>query len=345
MTKRNRLLMIGNYLPAGKWNKNIWHYLAEWLAQRGWQVRTTSSLENKVLRLVDMLRTVWKERRAYDLAQIDVFSGQAFIYAEACIWLLTRLKKPVVLTLHGGMLPDFYQRRSGRVQFVLKRAAAVVTPSPYIQSALKGICPDMRLIPNPIELSSAIFRLRDKVEPKLIWVRAFHRVYNPSLVPEVIELLDAVYPEISIMMLGPDKHDGSLGAMKARARELSVERKIKVIGSVPHTDIPAWLDKADIFINTTNYDNAPRSVIEAMANGMCVVSTNVGGIPFIIDDGESGLLVPPSDALAMADAIQRILSDPLLAKKLSRHAFEKAQNNDWSTILPMWEELFYEVIS
>lgn len=336
--------MIGNYLPATRWNKNIWHFLAERLRNSGWKVITTSSKENPFLRLMDMLWTVWKERKNFQLAQIDVFSGKAFMYAEACLFLLNHLKKPIILTLHGGRLPDFSKQYPKRMGYVLESVDAVVTPSPFIQSALSSFRSDIRLIPNPIDLSAAILRVREEAKPRLIWVRAFHQVYNPRLAVEVISELTADYSDITLIMLGPDKGDGSLDQMLSRARALGLEDKIEVEGGIPHTEIPIWLDRADIFINTSNYDTAPRSILEAMANGLCVVSTNVGGIPYMVEDNESGLLVPPNDPKAMAGAIKKILTNPSLTKTLSTYARKKAEMNDWSSILPQWEKLFSEVI-
>ena len=101
------ILLIGNHLSIDHANKNVWHYMAEKLSARGWQVITTSSQQNQALRLLDMLSTVYTQRHEYVLAQIDVFSGKAFIYAEACSQLLKWLGKPMVLTLHGGGLPEF----------------------------------------------------------------------------------------------------------------------------------------------------------------------------------------------------------------------------------------------
>ena len=337
--------MIGNYLSTQKWNKNIWHYLAERLSEVGWNVITTSSKENQILRMLDMLWTIWRERKNTTLAQIDVFSGRAFIFAEVSSWLLTHLKKPIVLTLHGGRLPEFSQSHPKRVQRLLSKAKVVVTPTPFIKSALKKFRKDIHYIPNPINLSDAIFRQRDELKPKLIWVRAFHEVYNPSLAPKVIKLLVSEFPEIHLMMLGPDKGDGSLAHMLDIAKNLDVADKIEVVGGVPHLEIPKWLDKADIFINTTNYDAAPRSVLEAMANGLCVVSTNVGGIPNMIDDGTECLLVPPDHPVEMANAVKKILNNPKFGERLSFNAHNRALDYDWSNVLPKWDELLREIIN
>lgn len=337
------ILMIGNYLPQPKYNKNIWQFLSEKLSANGWIVITASSKENKVLRLLDMLYTVWKYRDVYRLAQIDVFSGSAFTFAQFCSWLLKRLKKPVVFTLHGGGLAEFAQLHPNRVRRVFQRASVIVTPSPFLQQMLSAFHPDIRHIPNPIETHSAIVRLRRNPQPILIWVRAFHRIYNPSLAVKSLALLVPDFPEIRLLMLGPDKGDGSFAKFKQEAITLNVDKHIELIGAVDHEDVLLWLDKADIFINTTNFDAAPRSVLEAMANGLCVVSTNVGGVPYIIEDGKDGLLVPPGEPELMAEAIRKVLSNHEFAEMLSRNAQNKAANYDWSSILPQWLNLLQEV--
>ncbi|MBA3257451.1 MAG: glycosyltransferase family 4 protein, partial [Pyrinomonadaceae bacterium] len=93
----------------------------------------------------------------------------------------------------------------------------------------------------------------------------------------------------------------------------------------------------------TNVDNAPVSVLESMACGLCVVSTNVGGIPYLLKHEEDALLVPPDDAQAMAAAVRRIYSEPGLAERLSRKGRAKVEQFDWSAILPQWEALLSAV--
>jgi glycosyltransferase involved in cell wall biosynthesis len=100
------------------------------------------------------------------------------------------------------------------------------------------------------------------------------------------------------------------------------------------------MDQGDIFLNTTNVDNTPISVLEAMACGLCVVSTNAGGIPYLLEHERDALLVPPDDAQAMARAVHRILTEPGLAESLSENARRKVEQFDWCAVLPQWERLF-----
>lgn len=336
--------MIGNYLASPRHNRNIWQSLSERLANAGWTVITTSDKENQLLRLLDMLCTVIKGRKKYALAQIDVFSGLAFTYAEFCVSLLRLLKKPIILTLHGGRLPEFAQKFPRRVNHLLKSVEVVVTPSPFLQQSLQIFCASICFIPNPVDLSSSIYRQRSKPIPNLIWVRAFHEIYNPSLAIQVINELKDEFPEIRLTMVGPIKSKSSKNQMMELSVDLMVNDRLVVIPGVANSEIPYLLDQSDIFINTSNYDTAPRSLIEAMANGLCIVTTNVGGIPWLVEDQEEALLVPPNDPKAMAAAVKRILTEPGLAAKLSVNARSRAEKLDWSGILPQWETLFIEVI-
>jgi glycosyltransferase involved in cell wall biosynthesis len=101
-------------------------------------------------------------------------------------------------------------------------------------------------------------------------------------------------------MIGPDKGDGSFEETRQIAAELGVMSRISFPGPVLKTETPAWLDQGDIFLNTPEVDNTPVSVLEAMACGLCVVSTNVGGLPYLLENEADALLVPPNSVEGMA---------------------------------------------
>jgi glycosyltransferase involved in cell wall biosynthesis len=125
----------------------------------------------------------------------------------------------------------------------------------------------------------------------------------------------------------------------SQAAELGVADRISFPGKVAKLEIPTWLDSADIFINTTNVDNTPVSIVEAMAAGTCIVSTDVGGIPYLLKHDESALLVSPNDERGMADAIKRYLCEEGLAERLSTNARRAAEEFDWSAVLVNWHTL------
>jgi len=140
----------------------------------------------------------------------------------------------------------------------------------------------------------------------------------------------------------PEAVDRAPGGGAQQRLELGegVLDRIQFLGQVPKGAVGQNLSLGDIFLNTTNVDNTPVSVVEAMACGLCVVSTNVGGMPDLVRDGEEGLLVPPNDPEAMAAAVARLLHEPGLAGRLSARGRESAERMDWSIVLPKWEALF-----
>lgn len=305
----------------------------------GWSTWHASQKKYKLLFLLDIVWTIISKRNRYQLAEVDVFSGPAFLWAEVAVNVLHWLKKPIILVLHGGNLPVFSQRYPNRMKKMLCLADRVVTPSAYLFEQLRKFRPDIKIIPNPINLENYTYRAREMPTPRLIWLRAFHEIYNPSLAPRVVHDLVALNPSIELTMVGPDKGDGSLQRMLAVAASLQIKDRIKVTGQVPRAEVPGLLDASDICINTTNVDNTPVSLIEAMAAGLCIVSTNVGGIPYLLDHGVDALLVPPDDPPAMAAAIQQILTNPHLAQTLSSNARRKAETFSWQVIFPLWKNL------
>ncbi len=337
------MLYVGNFFPTGIGAHCLCNDFAEMLTAAGWSVVITSRRLSRVARLADMLVTAARRRDEYDVAHVDVFSGPAFIWAEAVCRVLRWLGKPYVLTLHGGGLPSFARRRPRRVRRLLGSAAAVTAPSRYLLEQMKPYAPDLRLYPNPVALSANEFRLRARPSPRLVWLRAFSSIYNPALAPEVLAALVAEFPDATLVMVGRDKGDGSRLATEKRAAEVGVLDRVSFTGGLPKSRVPAALDGGDIFLNTTDIDNTPVSVLEAMACGLCVVSTDVGGIPYLLEHEQDSLLVPPGQARAMAAAVRRVLTEPGLAERLSRNARRKAEQFDWSVVLPRWERLLRNV--
>jgi glycosyltransferase involved in cell wall biosynthesis len=332
------MLFIGNFWPVRGFAAPCAE-LASRLEAEGWTVIRSSRRTGRIGRLLDMVLTVWRRRGDYTIARVDVFSGLAFVWAEAACFSIRLFGRPYILSLHGGALPEFAKRWPGRVRRLLSSGRAVVAPSRYLAETMKQYCNDIQVVPNALVLSDFPCRLRGPVAPRLVWVRSFHRIYNPNLAIHVLAEVRVDIPDARLTMVGPDKGDGALEAMCREIAELGLEGAVEVVGAVAHEEVGQYLADADIFLNTTGVDNTPVSVIEALAAGLCVVSTNVGGIPYLLENEKDALLVPPSDAQAMAEAVRRLFEERDLAARLSRNGRLKAEKFDWSQILPEWESL------
>jgi glycosyltransferase involved in cell wall biosynthesis len=338
------VLLVGTFLSKNRsGSRSASEELAERLHACDWRVLTTSAQLGKIARLADVAATAWCCRNDYAVAQVAVFSGPAFVWAETVCAVLRLAGKPYVLTLHGGNLPVFARRWPGRVLRLLASAERVTTPSRFLLEQMQPYRTDLLLLPNALDLSRYAFQLRIRPTPRMVWLRALHAIYNPPLAVRVLAQLQEEFPDATLMMVGPDKGDGSLEATRRVAQELGIAGQLHLPGGVSKAEVPVWLQQGDIFLNTTNVDNTPVSVVEAMACGLCVVSTNVGGIPYLLEHEHDALLVPPDDPQAMASAVRRILRDPALAERLSRNARAKAEQFDWVNVLPQWETLLRSV--
>lgn len=336
------VLYIGNFLSK-QGNPGYCEELSAKLASDGFSMITASERPSRASRFVDMVRTTWERRRDYDVAIIDVFSGAAFLWAEAVAQILRRLRKPFVLTLHGGRLPRFGERWPRRVRHLLEAATQVTAPSRYMQEQMATYRREIAVVPNAVDLRAFSFRRR-RPGQRLVWVRALHATYNPVLAVEVVARLVPRFSQLSLHMLGPDKGDGSRQAVERRARDLGVSDRVHLVGRVAHVEVPRWLDENDILINTTDVDNTPVSLLEAMAVGLPIVSTSVGGIPYLMRDCHDGLLVPPRDPAAMATAVEHLLVSPETAERLVTNAHETVQRHAWTTVLSQWRDTLHRVV-
>jgi glycosyltransferase involved in cell wall biosynthesis len=217
-----------------------------------------------------------------------------------------------------------------------------VTPSHYLENAFKAAGYGVKYIPNNIPLADYPFKLRTKASPKLLYVRALRNPYNPLMAVRVLAGVRAKLGEGELCMVGP-ANENMLDEVKKLAREIDVTQHIAFTGRLTKPEWIALSAQYDIFINTTDADNMPVSIIEAMALGFPIVSTNAGGLPYLIADGQDGLLVETGDAEAMADKIAEIIRNPDLSAKLSQNARNKAQTFDWEIVKELWKDLLGKV--
>src|SRR5437588_11071274 len=110
-----------------------------------------------------------------------------------------------------------------------------------------------------------------------------------------------------------------------------LQRYVILAGTKPQSELRRRLAAANVFVLPSvidpegGMDNLSTVIMEAMATGLPVVSTNIGGIPEMVVENETGFLVQPGDAVAMADAINKIIGDPLMARRLGQSGYERAR--------------------
>lgn len=336
------ILYIGNKLAVhGRTPGNI-DTLGPLLEQEGYKVRYSSSKLNKPARIADMWQAIFRNRKKVDVVLIDVFSTSAFYFAWSCARLCRLLGVKYVPILRGGNLPERFKTSAKKCKELFGNSAQNIAVSDYMDEQLRIAGYKSIIIENHIELSLYKFRSRDTLQPSLIWVRAFHETYNPKMAIELLKLLVVDYPTARLTMVGPEL-DGNMQKCKELTASYGLNDNIVFTGKLSKQEWTQLANEADIFISTTNYDNLPVSVIEAMALGLPVVSTNVGGVPYLIKDGKNGLLVNPGDTEGMKSAIEKLINTNGVAHPISINARATAELYDWDVLRKKWADLFTEI--
>ena len=290
---KRRILYIGNKLANNMGNVTTIDTLSELLRSEGFQVEAYSSKKNKWFRMLEMLYQVFRLRKKTDLVLIDTYSTLNFYYAVWVAKLCRLLELNYIPILHGGDLPRRLEKNPNLSKKLFQEAKINVSPSKYLLDQFKifGIN-NVSFIPNSLEIGNYPFHLRKEIRSKLLWVRSFSEIYNPMLAIKIVESLNKNSISAELCMVGPEK-DRNL--TKCKEYVTRNDLPVTFTGKLSKKEWISLSKDYDLFINTTNFDNMPVSVIEAMALGIPEDSTNVGGKPYLIDHDFTGILESPND--------------------------------------------------
>jgi len=337
--------MVGSFPPAEGGYTNVGELLSRRFSCDHHRVIITSRRRSKISKLIDIVGTLVLRRNEYDVVLVEVFSTFALWYAFLAIRLARRLDKRVVAVLHGGGLPRLAREKPRRLRAVLGPADVVASPSHYLMREVgDALGIPIVVIPNPVEVARFPRRLRRRASPRIFWLRALHEVYRPEVAIRAVALLREDHPDVHLTMAGPPK-DGSWEKCRALVRELGLVGAVEFPGLIDQARIGEIGDACDIFLNTSSVDNAPLSIVEALTMGLCVVTTNVGGIPSLVEDGKEALLVSPGAVEETAAAIRRILDQPALVESLSANALASAMRFDIARVASLWYELLGKLLA
>lgn len=340
--KAPRICVVGPMIGRNPgWVTTQGERLGDLLELEGCPVISVSSSTNRYVRLADIIYTLIRRRKEFDILLLQVFGGPSFVVEDIASWLSQTFGHRIIMVLRGGAMPDFMARHPAWNMRVLRRADLLIVPSTYLKRAIAPYGFQARVIPNVIDLSAYQYRHRVTLSPRLFWMRSFHPIYNPLMAVRVLAHLRQQVPDATLVMAGQDK--GQAAEVRALAQTLGLNGAVRFSGFLDMAGKMREASAADIFINTNHVDNMPVAIVEACAMGLPVVSTDVGGLPDLLTDGETGLLVPDNDVAAMADGICRLLNEPALAARLSEQGRELAARSSWELVGPEWESVISEV--
>ena len=273
----------------------------------------------------------------YDVVHVFSASYASFLLSPVPAMLAARLfNKRVILHYHSGEAEDHLANWGSLVHPWLKLADEIVVPSAYLRDVFAKFGYRARVIPNVVDLGVFDYRERRPLRARLLSTRNLEPYYRVDVIIEAFAQFQAKCPEATLTVAGYGSEEPRLRAMAAQLTNGGV----RFLGKVT----PAWMPKlyadSDIYLNASEVDNQPVSILEAFASGLPVISTPTGDIPSMVRHGETGLIVPPEAPHAMARAIADTLDRPERALQMAEQAHNELERFTWKAVRDEWQAVY-----
>lgn len=282
-------------------------------------------------RLIPYLISLWRVAGRVDLFHVMANSGWSwFLFAAPAVRIGHFRGIPVVVNYRGGEAESFLNRSAARVLPTLRRASVLAVPSGFLRDVFAKFGATAEIVPNIVNLERFAAQADPPPGPPCIMVaRNLEPIYDIATAIRAFAQVHASFPTATLVVAGSGPDRAMLEQLTA---ELGLGSQVTFTGRLDRDGMAELYRSAHIALNPSKVDNMPNSVLEAYASGVPVVSTQVGGVPYIVTEGVTGLMVPPSDPNAMAAALLRLLRDPELALTLRRAGPQEAQKYSWTAV-------------
>ncbi len=205
----------------------------------------------------------------------------------------------------------------------------IAVPSPFLQDVFsRCLNVSAQILPNLADLESFSYVERKTVQPVLVVSRQLERIYNHECILRAYSLIKKRYPFARLNIAGAGSEEG-------RLRELTQQmelRDVNFMGPLTHDQLGRVYDESSIMVNASLADNFPGSLLEAFMCGLPVVTTSVGGIPWMVTNEVNGLLVSSDDHVSLAEAVVKLIESPDFAVEMARKARLLAERHRWEEI-------------
>jgi len=250
--------------------------------------------------------------------------------------------KPVILSARGGDAHRFFGKHGKLIRPILDKADAITTPSRFLCKAFwDAFAIKAHVVPNVADLEQFRFVSRERFQAKLLVTRNLEKIYDIGCVIRAFKRVFERFPDAELGIVG----EGTLEKqLKSLAAELGVHKQTHFYGPIQHAEIHKLYEKYDIYVNASRVDNLPGSILEAFACGLPVVSTNAGGVPFMVEHGRTGFLVELGDYEQLAAKVIEIVENPAIGRRLAEAAFREAKQYSWEHVGPILLNLFRDVL-
>jgi glycosyltransferase involved in cell wall biosynthesis len=175
---------------------------------------------------------------------------------------------------------------------------------------------------------------------RLLIARNLEPIYDVENGLRVLELVRRRYPSTTLDVAGEGPERGRLERL---AKELGLQRSVRFLGQVDNDKMPLLYSAADIALNPSIVDNMPISILEALASGVPVVSTNAGGIPAMVTSEQDAILVSPRNPVEMANAVIALWEAPERRAALREAGLLRVKAFAWSSVRELWRRVYERV--
>jgi glycosyltransferase involved in cell wall biosynthesis len=276
----------------------------------------------------------------FDVVHVFSASYFSFVIAPTPAILISKLfGKKVILNYHSGEASDHLQRWRRTAIPTINLADRIAVPSEYLEAVFKDFGLAAVPIYNLIESDTFKFRERSSLRPQFLSNRNFEAHYGVDVVLRAFALIQEKMPDASLTVAGD-------GPERAKLESLAHDLKLKntkFIGRIAHDEIIALYDSSDVFLNGSLIDNQPLSILEAFACGLPIVTSNAGGIPYMVENERTAMVVDCQDHQALATAAMRLFAEPKLASKLIEEGRRECRKYSWEAVHDKWLDLYRDV--
>ncbi len=322
-----RILLICNYKPGVGGISGQVELLQKHLREDG-HVADIFSTKAPVWRRLLLPLRLRRVAKGYDLLHIHCCSGWGFLPAVIGVTVGKQLKKRLVLTYHGGGGGSFFAKHLRLVRHYLDRTDINIVLSGFLAQVFDRYKLSYTIISNIIDLDESYFRQRETPKPDFICTRAHEPLYNIPCILKAFGRVQAKLPEATLTLVGDGTEHGRLMQL---AKEMNLHN-VNFTGKVDNKEIHTLLDQADIMLSSPTVDNMPVSLLEAMNAGLLVISSRVGGVPYMIKNGSNGLLFESNNHDELAKKMLWTIENQAVAKTLIQQAYRSVNQYRWENV-------------
>jgi glycosyltransferase involved in cell wall biosynthesis len=285
-----------------------------------------------LFRLVPFLLALWRCAGRVDLVHVMANSGWAWhLFAAPAVWIARLRGKPVVVNYRGGGADEFVAAQARWVKPTIAAASLLVVPSGFLKAVFAKHDLEAEVVPNIVDLARFHPGGAKAAGPHLVVTRNLEEIYDIPTAIRAFARVSERHPAARLTIAGSGPCRETLEHLCA---ELGVAQHVSFTGRLDNERIADLYQATDLVLNPSRVDNMPISLLEALASGVPIVSTDVGGVPFVVEDGRTALLVPAGDADAMAHAALRVLGDTALAESMRAAGLAAVRQYAWPSVRP-----------